>query len=105
MSPLIIIADSFVRVRPHSRHPNGAAERSGAQVWRGEPLAAQYGVAAAKPGVTVIINEIISVEDGHTGEEVIVTTAGLGSQRVTGFFPNTGLFDVIMDAFDWKRDR
>jgi alkaline phosphatase len=38
----------------------------------------------------------------HTGEEVLVSATGPGSERVSGFFSNTQLFDVMLDAFGWK---
>ncbi|MCC6294786.1 MAG: alkaline phosphatase [Bryobacterales bacterium] len=38
----------------------------------------------------------------HTGEEVLAAAMGPGAQRVTGFFPNTHLFDVVMAAYGWK---
>ena len=46
---------------------------------RDTPLADQYATAAAKPGTTLVNNPIISVEDGHTGEEVIAAAAGPGA--------------------------
>ncbi|MCW6533482.1 alkaline phosphatase [Sphingomonas lycopersici] len=72
---------------------------------RGTPLAAQYDAAAAKPGVTNATNDVISVQDGHTGEEVIVAASGPGADKVHGFFPNTRLFDIMLSAFGWKRDQ
>jgi len=71
---------------------------------RGTPLAQQIAEEAAKPGVTAVSNEVVSVEDGHTGEEVIAAAAGPGADRVRGFFPNTRLFDIMMAAFGWKAD-
>ena len=63
---------------------------------RDTPLAQQYD--PAKPGV-------ISVEDSHTGEEVIVAASGPGSDQVHGFMPNTRLFDIMMSALGWKKDK
>ncbi|MEO8359111.1 MAG: alkaline phosphatase [Vicinamibacteria bacterium] len=44
------------------------------------------------------------VDDAHTGEEVAAMAIGAGSERVSGFFPNTQLFHVMMDAFGWEAD-
>lgn len=71
---------------------------------RGTPLAAQYAASAARPGTTVANNPVISIEDGHTGEEVIAAASGPGADRVRGFFPNTRVFDMLMSAMGWKRD-
>jgi alkaline phosphatase len=48
---------------------------------------------------------VIRLEHGHTGEEVLATSQGPGSERVNGFFPNTRLFEVMMSAFGWTADR
>jgi alkaline phosphatase len=72
---------------------------------KGTPLAQQFAAEAAKPGVTTASNEVISVTDGHTGEEVIAAASGPGAERVRGFFPNTRLFDIMMSAFGWTPDR
>jgi alkaline phosphatase len=72
---------------------------------RGTPLAEQFAAEAAKPGATLATNEIISVQDGHTGEEVIAAASGPGSENVRGFLTNTRLFDILMGAFGWKPDK
>jgi alkaline phosphatase len=72
---------------------------------RGTPLLRQYDAEAARPGATPAANGIISVEDGHTGEEVVVAASGPGADKVHGFMPNTRLFDIMLAAFGWKRDR
>ena len=46
----------------------------------------------------------LRVDDAHTGEEVAVMSIGAGSERVKGFFPNTRLFSIIMDAWGFKPD-
>jgi len=43
------------------------------------------------------------VEGNHSGEEVLVAAQGPGSEKVHGFFPNTYLFGVMMDAYGWQR--
>lgn len=72
---------------------------------RSTPLAEQYATEAAKPGATLASNPVISVEDGHTGEEVITTASGPGSDKVRGFFANTKLFDIMMAAVGWTKDK
>jgi alkaline phosphatase len=44
----------------------------------------------------------IRVDNGHTGEEVVVAATGPGSERVRGYIPNTALFRIMMDAYGWK---
>jgi alkaline phosphatase len=45
---------------------------------------------------------VLRVNDSHTGEEVLATAQGPGSERLNGFFPNTKLFEIMMDAYGWK---
>ncbi|WP_375404460.1 alkaline phosphatase [uncultured Sphingomonas sp.] len=71
---------------------------------RGTPLAAQFAAAAARPGTTSANNPFISIEDGHTGEEVVTTASGPGADQVHGFFANTRIFDMLMNAVGWTRD-
>jgi alkaline phosphatase len=71
---------------------------------RGAPLAAQYAAAGAEPGTTIATNPVISVEDGHTGEEVIAAASGPGAEQVHGFFANTKIFDMLMTAIGWAPD-
>jgi alkaline phosphatase len=52
-----------------------------------------------------IVLPVIRVNDDHTGEEVLAAAMGPGAERVNGFFPNTFLFQVMMDAWGWKPDR
>jgi len=63
---------------------------------RKTPLATQY---TAEPGSA---RPVISVEDSHTGEEVIVAASGPGADKVRGFLPNTRLFDIMRSAFGWR---
>jgi alkaline phosphatase len=46
----------------------------------------------------------IEKDGDHTAEEVYAFADGPGSEQVHGFFPNTHLFDIMMDAFGWKPD-
>lgn len=70
-----------------------------------EPLLAGYDEwkANAKEGDPVRLKHVL-VDDTHTGEPVAAIAIGAGSERVSGFFPNTRLFHVIMDAWGWKPD-
>jgi alkaline phosphatase len=45
----------------------------------------------------------VRMDNGHTGEEVLVAAQGPGAERVRGYLANTDLFGVMMDAFGWKR--
>jgi alkaline phosphatase len=38
----------------------------------------------------------------HTGEDVVAVAIGPGSEQVRGFFPNTHLFHVMLNAWGWK---
>jgi alkaline phosphatase len=44
----------------------------------------------------------IRVENGHTGEEVLVAAQGPGSERVHGYMVNTDLFHIMMGAYGWS---
>ena len=57
---------------------------------------------AAGPAAKPPANPNVRVEDGHTGEQVLVSAQGPGSQRVRGFFANTDLFGIMMSAYGWK---
>ncbi len=59
--------------------------------------------ASGVKGETVRLKSLV-VDDGHTGEEVAAIAIGAGSERVSGFFPNTRLFHVMLDAWGWKPD-
>jgi alkaline phosphatase len=56
-----------------------------------EPSAA---ASAAKPSVRV--------DDGHTGEQVLVAAQGPGAGKVHGFIKNTDLFRIMMSAYGWE---
>ncbi|MBI4877894.1 MAG: alkaline phosphatase [Acidobacteria bacterium] len=43
----------------------------------------------------------IRVDDGHTGEEVLVAAQGPGSRRVHGYIRNTDLFRIMLAAYGW----
>jgi alkaline phosphatase len=44
----------------------------------------------------------VRMDNGHTGEEVLVAAQGPGAERVHGYMSNTDLFNVMMAAFGWK---
>jgi alkaline phosphatase len=44
----------------------------------------------------------VRMDNGHTGEEVLVAAQGPGAERVHGYMANTDLFTVMMAAFGWK---
>lgn len=44
----------------------------------------------------------LHMQNGHTGEPVIVAAQGPGAERVRGFMANTDLFDVMMAALGWS---
>lgn len=43
----------------------------------------------------------LRMDNGHTGEEVLIAAQGPGAQRVRGYMANTDLFRVMMGAFGW----
>lgn len=45
------------------------------------------------------------VDNAHTGEEVAAIAIGAGSERVSGFFPNTRLFHIMLEAWGFKPDK
>jgi alkaline phosphatase len=55
---------------------------------------------AANPKSPIRITSL-RMENGHTGEEVLVAAQGPGAQRVRGYMANTDLFRVMMDAYGW----
>jgi alkaline phosphatase len=54
------------------------------------------------PGTAPPANPPIRMDDGHTGEEVVVAAQGPGARRVRGFIANTDLFRIMMAAYGWK---
>ena len=41
------------------------------------------------------------MDNGHTGEEVLVAAQGPGAERVRGYMANTDMFRVMMAAYGW----
>lgn len=46
----------------------------------------------------------IRMDNGHTGEPVMVAAMGPGAERVRGYMSNTDVFHVMLRAFGWKAD-
>ncbi len=44
----------------------------------------------------------VRMDNGHTGEEVLVAAQGPGAERVRGYMANTDLFKVMLAAFRWN---
>ncbi|MBU2340744.1 MAG: alkaline phosphatase [Alphaproteobacteria bacterium] len=72
---------------------------------RGEELLAGYDEwKAADSEEGPVRLEHVMVNDGHTAEEVPTLAIGAGAERVRGYFPNTYLFDVMLNAWNWDPD-
>jgi alkaline phosphatase len=65
---------------------------------KGRPLLSEPAPGESKPAA----NPAIRMDDGHTGEEVVVAAQGPGARRVRGFIANTDLFQIMMAAYGWK---
>ena len=59
--------------------------------------------ASGVKGQTVRLTSLV-VDNSHSAEEVAAIAIGAGSERVSGFFPNTRLFHVMLDAWGFKQD-
>ncbi|HEY9091499.1 alkaline phosphatase [Parasphingorhabdus sp.] len=72
---------------------------------RGEELMEGYADwKALKKDDDVVRLENILVNRTHTAEEVPALAIGAGADQVRGYFPNTYLFDVMMNAYGWTED-
>lgn len=72
---------------------------------RGVPVLEGYEAwKASRVEGEMIRLEHVLVNDTHTAEEVPALAIGVGADRVRGYFPNTHLFDVMMDAWGWEAD-
>lgn len=69
----------------------------------GEPLLAGYDEwkKSGEKKDSVRLKNVF-VNDSHTGEEVATLAIGAGATEVRGYFPNTKLFHVMLDAWGWK---
>lgn len=66
---------------------------------KNQPLADQIRADAA--AATPPAKPVLSVENSHTGEEILVTAQGPGAERLHGFIPNARVFNIMMDAYGW----
>ena len=64
---------------------------------------AKAGAAATEEEPIVRLKNVL-VNDSHTAEEVPAIAIGAGSEAVRGYFANTHLFRVMMEAWGWKSD-
>ena len=69
--------------------------RGGKKLQSQEPMTENTGVMPA--------NLTIRVDNGHTGEQVLVAAQGPGAERVRGFIANTDLYHIMMAAFGWEK--
>jgi alkaline phosphatase len=44
----------------------------------------------------------VRMDNGHTGEEVLIAAQGPGAERVRGYMANTDIFGVMMGAYGWR---
>ena len=69
---------------------------------RGGPLLEGYDAWKASGDEAEIVRlKNVLVNRTHTGEEVPVLAIGPGADGIRGYFPNTHLFRVMMDAWGW----
>lgn len=47
----------------------------------------------------------VNVLRSHTGEEIVVAATGPGAEQVRGFIPNARIFDIVMSAYGWSREK
>ena len=66
---------------------------------RGRPLLPEHASGDSTP-----TDPPLRMDDGHTGEEVVVAAQGPGARRVHGFIANTDLFRIMMAAYGWKEN-
>ncbi len=74
---------------------------------RGEPLLKgleEWRTATDGTSPAFIELPHVRVHDDHTAEEVIVAATGPGAERVSGFMPNTRLFEIMLAAWGWQQD-
>jgi alkaline phosphatase len=68
---------------------------------RGKPILEGLEAAEAETPKGPIRIPAVRMENGHTGEPVMVAAQGPGASRVRGYMLNTDIFRVMMDAFGW----
>jgi len=71
---------------------------------RGEPILNGFEEwQKTHPARDPIAIPALRVGHSHTGEEVLAAAQGPGSSQVRGFLSNTQLFQVMMNAYGWKK--
>lgn len=70
---------------------------------RGDALLEGYEAwkASDERGKVIRLKNIL-VNRTHAAEEVPALAVGAGTEQVRGYFPNTHLFKVMMDALGWN---
>ena len=87
---LLFTADHSFDLRMHGGQRNDNV-LTGYEDWKSQPHAR---------GDTINL-PVLRVNDSHTGEEVLAAAQGPGAAEVHGFFPNTHVFQVMMNAYGW----
>lgn len=71
---------------------------------KGEPILPAQGPPAEPIAAGQIpAPQAVRVEDGHTGEQVLVAAQGPGAEAVHGFLVNTDLYRVMREAYGWSQ--
>jgi alkaline phosphatase len=65
----------------------------------GEPLSLPPAVPADGTASTAKPN--LRMDNGHSGEQVLVAGRGPGADRVRGYITNADVFRIMMAAFGW----
>lgn len=68
---------------------------------KGKPLLEGLEAAEKEAGKGPIRTPALRMENGHTGEEVLVAAQGPGASRVRGYMANTDIFRIMMQAYGW----
>jgi len=70
---------------------------------RGQDLMEGYDAWKASGSDADLVRlENVLVNRTHTAEEVPTLAIGRGAEQVRGYFPNTHLFNVIMNSWGWE---
>lgn len=72
---------------------------------RGQPILEGLEAAEKETPKGPIRIPAVRMENGHTGEAVMVAAQGPGASRVRGYIANTDIFRIMMDAFGWRIPR
>jgi alkaline phosphatase len=91
---LLYTADHSFDFRIHGGGPDQPL-LTGLEAWR------QQHAGDAKATIRL---PYVRVDHTHTGEEVLATGKGPGAELIHGYFPNTYLFHVMLNAYGWKED-